>query len=160
MAINPYDLAAVRNARMKKPSAVVAMKRRIRELEAELQVRDNSANEVLRILREATGKRDCHSEMEAAEWAAKMLAEARIASFKADNELNAAAELIRAGGWRAIAEAPDIIPPGRLGWWGTEKWFEVVTQYPIPKVNAITLGYTYYFPFDKPTPPALEDSKS
>lgn len=53
------------------------MSRRIRELEAELQVRDNSANEVLRILREATGKRDFHSEMEAAQWAAKMLAEAR-----------------------------------------------------------------------------------
>lgn len=45
--------------------------RRIRELEAELAVRDNMGNEVLRILREATGKRDFHSEMEAAEWAAK-----------------------------------------------------------------------------------------
>lgn len=78
MAINPYDLAAVRNARMKKPSAVVAMKRRIRELEAELQVRDNMGNEVLRILREATGRRDFHSEMEAAEWAARMLADARL----------------------------------------------------------------------------------
>jgi hypothetical protein len=50
--------------------------KRIRELEAELQVRDNMGNEVLRILREATGRRDFHSEMEAAEWAAKMLAEA------------------------------------------------------------------------------------
>lgn len=49
--------------------------KRIQQLESELQVRDNSANEVLRILREATGKRDFHSEMEAAEWAAKMLAE-------------------------------------------------------------------------------------
>lgn len=53
------------------------MKARIRELEAEIAVRDNIGNEVLRILREATGKRDFHSEMEAAEHAAKMLAEAR-----------------------------------------------------------------------------------
>lgn len=52
---------------------------RIRELEAELAVRDNMGDEVLRILREATGKRDFHSEMEAAEWAAKMLADAREA---------------------------------------------------------------------------------
>jgi uncharacterized protein (DUF3084 family) len=77
---------------------------RIRELESELAVRDNSANEVLRILREATGKRDFHSEMEAAEWAAKMLAEAqtqekiaqRLADLCAGRELEAvqrAAEL-------------------------------------------------------------------
>ena len=50
--------------------------RRIRELEAELAVRDNMGNEVLRILREATGRRDFHSEMEAAAWAAKMLDDA------------------------------------------------------------------------------------
>lgn len=78
--------------------------KRIRELEAELQVRDNSANEVLRILREATGKRDFHSEMEAVEWAAKLLAEAqtqeklaqRLADLSAGRELEAvqrAAEL-------------------------------------------------------------------
>lgn len=54
---------------------IPALVARIRELEAELQVRDNMGNEVLRILREATGKRDFHSEMEAAEWAARMLAE-------------------------------------------------------------------------------------
>lgn len=53
------------------------LKARIRELEAELAVRDNMGDEVLRILREATGKRDFHSEMEAAEYAAKLLAEAR-----------------------------------------------------------------------------------
>lgn len=56
---------------------VMADDKRIRELEAEIAVRDNMGNEVLRILREATGRRDFHSEMEAAEWAAKMLAEAR-----------------------------------------------------------------------------------
>lgn len=54
-----------------------SLRQRIRELNAEIAVRDNMGNEVLRILREATGKRDFHSEMEAAEWAAKMLAEAR-----------------------------------------------------------------------------------
>jgi len=68
----------------------------------------------------------------------------------------AAAEIIRAGGWRPIAEALSVIPPGRLGWWGTEKWYEVVTQYPIPKLNASTLGYTHYCPLDKPAPPARE----
>lgn len=67
-----------------------------------------------------------------------------------------AAELIRQSGWRPIAEAPPMIPPGRLGWWGTEKWYEVVTQYPIPKLNAHTLGYTHYFPFEQPEPPARE----
>lgn len=77
---------------------------RIRELEAELAVRDNSANEVLRILREATRKRDFHSEMEAAEHAAKMLAEARANLAKADDELNSAAyDLERQG--RELAEA-------------------------------------------------------
>lgn len=74
--------------------------------------------------------------------------------------LRAAAEIIRQSGWRPIAEAADIIPPGRLGWWGAEKWHEVVTQYPIPKLNASTLGYTYYFPLDKPAPPAREGSKT
>ena len=59
-----------------------AAQSRIRELEAELQVRDDMGNEVLRILREATGKRDFHSEMEAAEWAAKMLADARLDSAR------------------------------------------------------------------------------
>lgn len=74
--------------------------------------------------------------------------------------IRAAAEIIRESGWRPIAEAPSVIPPGRLGWWGTEKWYEVVTQYPIPKLNASTLGYTHYCPLDKPEPPAREDSKS
>ena len=53
------------------------LKARTRELEAEIAVRDNMGDEVLRILREVTGKRGFHSEMEAAEWAARMLAEAR-----------------------------------------------------------------------------------
>ncbi len=61
---------------------IPALVARIRELEAELQVRDNMGNEVLRILREATGKRDFHSEMEAAELAAKMLADARLDSAR------------------------------------------------------------------------------
>ena len=67
-----------------------AYRNRIRELEAELQVRDNCANEVLRILREATGKRDFHSEMEAAEHAAKMLAEARLDSARLKTALRTA----------------------------------------------------------------------
>jgi hypothetical protein len=50
---------------------------RIRELEAELAVRDNMGDKVLRILREATGKRGFHSEMEAAEAAAKEIEELR-----------------------------------------------------------------------------------
>lgn len=54
-----------------------SLRQRIRELDAEIAVRDNMGNEVLRILREATGKRDFHSEIEAAEWAAKLLAQAR-----------------------------------------------------------------------------------
>lgn len=63
---------------------VMADDKRIRELEAELAARDNMGNEVLRILREATGRRDFHSEMEAAEWAAKLLAEARLDSARLD----------------------------------------------------------------------------
>lgn len=71
---------------------------RIRELEAELAVRDNSANEVLRILREATRKRDFHSEMEAAEHAAKMLAEARRDGARLDHVI-ANFEDINFDGW-------------------------------------------------------------
>lgn len=62
--------------------------RRIRALEAELAVRDNMGDEVLRILREATGKRDFYSEMEAAEWAAKMLADARLDSARLDHVID------------------------------------------------------------------------
>jgi len=52
-------------------------RKRVRELEAEVQVRDDSANETLRILREALPNRGFHSEMEAAEAAAKEIAELR-----------------------------------------------------------------------------------
>lgn len=76
---------------------------RIRELEAELAVRDNSANEVLRILREATGKRDFHSELEAAEWAAKMLADARLDSARLDHVIDNF-ELINIDGWADYAD--------------------------------------------------------
>jgi len=51
--------------------------KRVRELEAEIEVRDNSANETLRILREALTDRGFHSEMEAATAAAKEIAELR-----------------------------------------------------------------------------------
>lgn len=56
---------------------LVDLRRELVDARAELQVRDDMGDEVLRILREATGKRDFHSEMEAAEHAAKLLAEAR-----------------------------------------------------------------------------------
>lgn len=59
----------------------VAAERRILELEAELAVRDNMGNEVLRILREVTGKRDFHSEREAAEWAARMIIDLQTQLF-------------------------------------------------------------------------------
>lgn len=52
-------------------------RKRVRELEAEIEVRDNSANETLRILREALPNRGFHSEMEAAEAAAKEIKAAR-----------------------------------------------------------------------------------
>lgn len=58
-----------------------AAERRILELESELAVRDNMGNEVLRILREVTGKRDFHSEMEAAEWAARMILDLQTQLF-------------------------------------------------------------------------------
>lgn len=47
----------------------------VERLEAGIQVRDNMGNEVLRILREATGRRDFHSEMEAADLTEYLLAE-------------------------------------------------------------------------------------
>jgi len=103
---------------------------RIRELEAELDVRDDMGDEVLRILREATGRRDFHSEMEAAEYAA---------------------ELIRQGGWRPISEAPKgqvLVLVGRWhrGWWQwKETWFAG---------QAAEDGYTHYLP--EPAPPARE----
>lgn len=60
---------------------IPALVTRIRELEAELQVRDDMGDEVLRILREATGRRDFHSEMEAAQWAARMILDLQTQLF-------------------------------------------------------------------------------
>lgn len=65
--------------------------------------------------------------------------------------LRAAAELIRAGGWRPIAEAPKgqiLVLVGRWhrGWWQwKETWFAG---------QAMEDGYTHYLP--EPEPPARE----
>ena len=53
------------------------LENRVRDLRAEIDVRDNSANETLRILREALPNRGFHSEMEAAEAAAKEIEQLR-----------------------------------------------------------------------------------
>lgn len=82
--IKELELAREDLREVQSGAALLARDRRIRELEAELQVRDNMGDEVLRLLREATGRRDFHSEMEAAEWAAKMLANARLDSARLD----------------------------------------------------------------------------
>lgn len=71
--------------------------------------------------------------------------------------LRAAAELIRAGGWRPIAEAPEGGVALWVGSWekmadGSEvfiSWDE--QQF---KRDAIVIGYTHYLP--KPDPPARE----
>lgn len=82
---------------------------RIRELEAEIAVRDNMGNEVLRILREATGKRDFHSEMEAAEWAAKMLADVRLDSARLDWLMPVLSLADGDGDLRAVALANQVM---------------------------------------------------
>jgi hypothetical protein len=65
--------------------------------------------------------------------------------------LRAAAELIRAGGWRPIAEAPGgkflvvaVYEPNN-------RWYR---YFGIEKGDAIANGYTHYLP--EPEPPALE----
>lgn len=82
---------------------ISSLRDQIRQLKAELAVRDNMGNDVLRILREATGKRDFHSEMEAAEWAAKMLADARLDSARLDFSIDNF-ELINIDGWSDYAD--------------------------------------------------------
>lgn len=75
--------------------------------------------------------------------------------------LRAAAELIRQGGWRPIAEAPEwqsLI----VGVWGervgadgasvSHEWF--VEAFQMKKHEAIREGYTHYLP--EPDPPARE----
>lgn len=70
--------------------------------------------------------------------------------------LRAAAELIRAGGWRPIAEAPEgrqvvcgkHLPRG--GDWLVYRFFSTA--------HAAKEGYTHYLP--EPEPPAREDSKA
>lgn len=52
-------------------------RKRVRELESEIEVRDNSANLVFDTLKAALPNRGFHSEMEAAEAAAKEIAELR-----------------------------------------------------------------------------------
>lgn len=58
--------------------------KRIRELEAELAVRDNILSYIIGTLVDATGRRGFHNEMEAADCAAKMLADARLDSARLD----------------------------------------------------------------------------
>lgn len=110
---------------------IPALVARIRELEAEIAVRDNMGNEVLRILREATGRRDFHSEMEAAEWAAKLLAEARKDTARLAFMLDIDSDQIR---WSSVPwfdEAMDHIvslqPKTRADW--NAKWLEVVRKH-------------------------------
>lgn len=67
--------------------------------------------------------------------------------------LRAAAELIRAGGWRSISEAPE---EGELsfGAWECGRW----VGYRLTKRIAMAFGCTHYLP--EPEPPAREDSKA
>lgn len=80
---------------------------------------------------------------------------------KQEQALRAAAELIRQGGWRPIAEAPEwqsLI----VGVWGervgadgasvSHEWF--VEAFQMKKHEAIREGYTHYLP--EPEPPARE----
>jgi hypothetical protein len=64
--------------------------------------------------------------------------------------LRAAAELIRAGGWRPIAEAPPKLNWALCGRWNGQIWEEVESS---PKECA-ELGWTHYFVV--PAPPARE----
>lgn len=57
-------------------------RKRVLELEAEIEVRDNCTTETMRILREAMPNRGFYSEMDAAEAAAKELSELRASNAK------------------------------------------------------------------------------
>lgn len=63
--------------------------------------------------------------------------------------LRAAAELIRAAGWRPIAEAPSS-KSLLVGGWEGDYWDTDM----IPKHTALDCGYTHYLP--EPEPPARE----
>ena len=65
--------------------------------------------------------------------------------------LRAAAELIRAGGWRPIAEAPEV-KELRVDCYCRDRWFR--PWYGVDKAYAIAHGYTHYLP--EPEPPARE----
>lgn len=132
--MHDFKAAAKRKKKAKRKGPIEdlmeSLRQRIRELNAEIAVRDNMGDEVMRILREATGKRDFHSEMEAAKYAA---------------------EIIRASGWTPISGAPKgqiLVFVGRWnsGWWQwKETWFAG---------QAMEDGYTHYLP--EPAPPARE----
>jgi hypothetical protein len=79
--------------------------KRVRELESEIEVRDNSANIVFDTLKAALPNRGFHSEMEAAEAAAKELAELR-----AVNDIHAAEFAYAQKGLDEIAEIFGDIP--------------------------------------------------
>ncbi len=66
--------------------------------------------------------------------------------------LRAAAELIRAGGWRPIAEFTDGSEYLTCGAWVNGQWN--VARVMLSKPRAIALGYTHYLP--EPEPPARE----
>lgn len=72
--------------------------------------------------------------------------------------LRAAAELIRQGGWRPIAEvdAGEVIYAGK--WNDRDEWQEC---WPIVADVAVSFGYTHHWPqMKKPEPPARKDSKA
>lgn len=66
--------------------------------------------------------------------------------------LRAAAELIRAGGWRPISEFADDDEYMTFGAWVNGQWN--ATRVMLSKPRAIALGYTHYLP--EPEPPARE----
>lgn len=65
--------------------------------------------------------------------------------------LRAAAELIRAGGWRPIAEAPKGQALVLVGRWHRGEWNWKITWF---AGQAAEDGYTHYLP--EPEPPARE----
>jgi hypothetical protein len=74
---NAKCAAALKNAYPALAAELREARKRVRELEAEIEVRDDSANLVFDTLKAALPNRGFHSEMEAAEAAAKEIAELR-----------------------------------------------------------------------------------
>jgi protein required for attachment to host cells len=74
---NAKCAAALKNAYPALAAELREARKRVRELEAEIEVRDNSANLVFDTLKAALPNRGFHSEMKAAEAAAKEIAELR-----------------------------------------------------------------------------------